>query len=52
MASVPFDQLDGFIFLSQLDLTGTNVTPAAIDRFKQRRQSDPKSRVKATTVKR
>jgi len=45
------DQLDGNLFLMELNLTGTKVTPAAVARFKQKRQADPKVRVKNTTVR-
>jgi hypothetical protein len=43
--------LDGCIFLSELNLTGTKATPAGVERFKKSRQSDPKVRIKNTTVK-
>ncbi len=43
--------LDGCIFLMELNLTGTKVTPAAVERFKKARQSDSRVRVKSTTVK-
>jgi len=45
------DQLDGNLFLTELILTGTKVTPAAVERFKQKRQADPKARVKNTNVR-
>ena len=43
--------LEGSIFLAELNLTGTKVTPAAAQRFKKTREADPKSRVKVTNVK-
>jgi hypothetical protein len=45
------EHLDGCIFLMELNLTGTKVTPAAADRFKRNRAADPKTRVKNTAVK-
>jgi hypothetical protein len=46
------DQLDGNIFLTDLNLTGAKVSAEAVARFKQRRQADPKVRVKNTNVRR
>jgi hypothetical protein len=46
-----FEHLDGCIFLIELNLTGTKATPAAAERFKANRQSDPRTRIKTTTVK-
>jgi hypothetical protein len=44
-------KLDGCIFLSELNLTGTNVTAGAVDRFKKSRQADTRARVKNTNVR-
>lgn len=35
-----FEKLDNLRFLSYLNLTGTKVTPAAVERFKHKRQTD------------
>ena len=35
-----FEKLDNLRFLSQLNLTSTKVTPAAVERFKKKRQND------------
>jgi hypothetical protein len=43
--------LEGCIFLSELNLTGTRATPAGVERLKKARQADPKVRVKNTTVR-
>ena len=43
--------LDGGIFLSELRLTGTKVSPAAVEQFKKHRLADPKARVKNTNVR-
>jgi hypothetical protein len=45
------DHLDGCLFLTQLNLTGTKVTPAAVERFKKKRMTDPRAKIKTTTVK-
>jgi hypothetical protein len=37
-----FEKLDNLRLLSQLNLTGTKVTPAAVERFKKNRQNDPR----------
>ena len=36
------EKLDGLGMLSQLNLAGTKVTPAAVERFRQRRKDNPK----------
>jgi hypothetical protein len=46
------DKMQGFLLLSELNLTGTKVTPAAVERFKKARQQDQKVRIKNTTVRR
>jgi hypothetical protein len=43
--------LEGCIFLSELNLSGTKVTPAAVSQFKRARETDPKARIKTTNVK-
>src|SRR5262249_59111150 len=35
-----FEKLDNLRLLGELNLTGTKVTPAAVERFRQKRQSD------------
>jgi hypothetical protein len=37
-----FEKLDNLKLLSQLNLTGTKVTPAAVERFKKKRKDDPR----------
>lgn len=37
-----FEKLDNMRLLSQLNLTGTKVSKAAVERFKKQRQSDPR----------
>jgi hypothetical protein len=37
-----FDKLTSLFFLSQMNLVGTKVTPAAVERFKKERLKDPK----------
>jgi hypothetical protein len=44
-------KLDGCVFLSELNLAGTKVTPGAVERFKKNRQTDPRVRIKNTTVR-
>jgi len=44
-------KLTGCIFLSELNLTGTKVTPAAVAKFKKDRQTDPKAKIKNTQVR-
>lgn len=46
-----FNKLDGFLFLSELNLAGTKVTLAAIEAFKRKRQSDPRAKIKTTNVR-
>jgi hypothetical protein len=41
----------GGLFLSEVNLVGTKVTPAAVAEFKRKRQANPNARVKNTTVK-
>jgi hypothetical protein len=41
----------GGLFLSEVNLVGTKVTPTAVAEFKRKRQSLPQARVKNTTVK-
>ena len=36
------DKLTNLVVLSSLNLTGTKVTPAGVERFKKKRQDDPK----------
>jgi hypothetical protein len=43
--------LDGCVFLSELNLTGTKVTSPAVSQFKKTREADPRAKVKTTTVK-
>lgn len=43
-------QLDGCIFLMELNLKGTKVSRPAVEQFKSRRQQDPKARIKNTNV--
>jgi hypothetical protein len=45
------DHLSGCIFLMELNLTGTKVTPTAVERFRNSRQADPKIRMKNTKIK-
>jgi hypothetical protein len=35
-----FEKMDNLRFLSQLNLAGTKITPAAVERFKQKRLTD------------
>ena len=44
------EQLDGNIFLAELNLTGTKVTRGAVERFKQKRLTDARVRVKEIRV--
>ncbi len=44
-------KLEGNLFLADLNLTGTKVTPAAVAEFKRARQSDPRAKVKNTNVR-
>lgn len=46
------EKLDGNLFLTELNLTGTKVTAAGVDQFKKKRQASPTVRVKNTNVKR
>lgn len=41
----------GGLFLSEVNLVGTKVTPAAVAEFKKKRATNPNARVKSTTVK-
>lgn len=43
--------LNGCIFLMELNLTGTKVSPAAVSEFKKARMADPKAKIKNTSVK-
>jgi hypothetical protein len=45
------DHLDGCIFLMELNLSGTKVTPAAVQRFNLNRQADPRVKVNPTTIR-
>ena len=45
------DKLQNLVVLSNLNLTGTKVTAAGVERFKKKRQSDPKILVKTTSVR-
>jgi hypothetical protein len=46
------EHLNGNIFLGDLNLTGTKVTPTAVNKFKKNRLADPKVRIKNTNVRR
>jgi hypothetical protein len=43
--------LEGSLFLSELNLSGTKVTPAAVSQIKKAREADPKVKIKTTNVK-
>jgi hypothetical protein len=43
--------LEGCLFLMELNLSGTKVTPGAVGQFKKAREADPKVRIKTTNVK-
>jgi len=47
------DKLDGMKFLAEMNLVGTKVTPAAVDRFKKKQRTDPRviARFKNPTVR-
>lgn len=46
-----FGHLDGCLFLSELDLTGTKVTRPGAEAFKNKRKSDHRARIKNTNIK-
>lgn len=51
VTDVGLEKLDGNLFLAELNLTGTKVTPAGVARFKQARQANPNTRIKNTNVR-
>ena len=51
VTSAGLDHLAGCIFLSELNLSGTKITPAAVSQFKKAREADPKVKIKVTNVK-
>lgn len=51
VTSAGLEHLNGCLFLSELNLTGTKVTSPAVGQFKKAREADPRVKVKATTVK-
>jgi hypothetical protein len=46
------DKLTNLLVLGNLNLTGTKATPAGVERFRKRRQEDPKILVKGTNIRR